>query len=69
MLVLTHRTLNKKALLENKFSGEGDIHEFLRNFEILVVVNEWSDKKAGQYMAVFCQGNLSSTCRDGEKEL
>ncbi|CAB4044354.1 Nucleotide-binding oligomerization domain-containing 2, partial [Paramuricea clavata] len=36
-----------------KFSGEGDIREFLRDFEIYVAVNEWSNEKAGQFLAVF----------------
>jgi hypothetical protein len=44
---------NKTVLPENKFSGEEDIREFLRDFEIFVAVNEWSDVKAGQYLAVF----------------
>ena len=44
---------NKTVLPENNFSGEEDIREFLRDFEIFVAVNEWSDVKAGQYLAVF----------------
>ena len=44
---------NKTVLPENKFSGEGDIREFLRDFEIFVVVNEWSDEEGGQNLAVF----------------
>ena len=35
---------NKTVLPENKFSGEEDIREFLRDFEIFVAVNEWSDQ-------------------------
>ncbi|CAB4021070.1 Hypothetical predicted protein [Paramuricea clavata] len=34
-----------------------DIREFLRDFEIFVAVNEWSDVKAGQYLAVFLKGD------------
>ena len=44
---------NKTVLPENKFSGEEDIREFPRDFEIFVAVNEWSDLKVGQYLAVF----------------
>ncbi|CAB4009613.1 Hypothetical predicted protein [Paramuricea clavata] len=36
---------NKTVLPENKFSGEEDIREFLRDFEIFVAVKEWSDYK------------------------
>ena len=35
---------NKTVLTENKFSGEEDIREFLRGFEVFVAVNEWSDQ-------------------------
>ena len=43
----------KTVLPDKKFSGEEDIREFLRDFEIYVAVNEWSDEKAGQFLAVF----------------
>jgi hypothetical protein len=43
----------KTVLPDKKFSGEEDIREFLRDFEIYVTVNEWSDEKAGQFLAVF----------------
>ena len=51
---------NKTVLPENKFSGEGDIREFLRDFEIYVAVNEWSDEKAGQYLAVFLKDDAKA---------
>ena len=38
---------------DKKFSGEEGIREFLRDFEIHVAVNEWSDEKAGQFLAIF----------------
>ena len=41
------------VLPESKFSGEEDVREFLRDFEMYAAVNEWSDEKAGQYLAVF----------------
>ena len=43
----------KTVLPDKKFSGEEDIREFLRDFEIYVAVNEWSEEKAGQFLAVF----------------
>ena len=43
----------KTVLPDKKFSREEDIREFLRDFEIYVAVNEWSDEKAGQFLAVF----------------
>ena len=43
----------KIVLPDKKFSEEEDIREFLRDFEIYVAVNEWSDEKAGQFLAVF----------------
>ena len=43
----------KTVLPDKKFSGEEDIREFLRDFEIYVAVNEWSDEKTGQFLAVF----------------
>ena len=49
---------NKTVLPEIKFSGE-DIREFLRDFEIFVAVNEWSDEKAGQYLAVFLKDDAN----------
>ena len=67
---------NKTVLPENKFSGEGDIREFLRDFEIYVAVNEWPDKTAGQYLAVFLKDDAkafyhqqSETVRKSYKEL
>ena len=67
---------NKTVLPENKFSGEEDIREFLRDFEIFVAVNEWSDEKAGQYLAVFLKDDAkafyhqqSETVRKSYREL
>ena len=63
------------ALYVVKFSGEEDIREFLRHIEIFVAVNEWSDVKAGEYLAVFlkdntnCEGILSLTIGHGKEEL
>ena len=51
---------NKIVLPEQKFSREGDIREFLRDFEIFVAVNEWSDEKAGQYLAVFLKDDAKA---------
>ena len=65
----------KTVLPERKFSGE-DIRDFLRGFEIYVAVNEWSDEKAGQYLAVFLKDDAkafyhqqSETVRRSYKEL
>ena len=67
---------NKTVLSENKFSEEEDIREFLRDFEIFVAVNEWSDVKTGQYLAVFLKNNAkafyhqqSDTVRKSYREL
>jgi hypothetical protein len=61
---------NKTVLPENKFSGEEDIRK------IFVAVNEWSDVKAGQYLAVFLKDDAkafyhqqSDTVRKSYKEL
>ena len=50
----------KVVLPEKKFSGEEDIREFLRDFEIYVAVNEWTDAKAGQYLAVFLKDDAKA---------
>ena len=44
---------HRVVLPEAKFSGQEDVHEFLRDFGIYVAVNEWTDEKAGQYLAVY----------------
>ena len=44
---------HRVVLPESKFSVEEDVREFLRDFEMYVAANEWSDRKAGQYLAVF----------------
>lgn len=36
------------VLPEGKFTGKGNVREFLREFEIFVAVNEWTDEKASQ---------------------
>ncbi|CAB3984979.1 Hypothetical predicted protein [Paramuricea clavata] len=53
----------KTVLPDKKFSGEDDIREFLRDFEIYVAVNEWSDEKAGQFLAVFLTNDAPPATR------
>jgi hypothetical protein len=45
--------INKDCSPRQEIFWGGDIREFLRDFEIYVAVNEWSDEKAGQFLAVF----------------
>lgn len=52
----THRVV----LPETKFSGEEDVREFLRDFQIYVAVNEWTDEKAGQYLAVYLKDDAKA---------
>ena len=60
----------KTVLPDKKFSGEEDIREFLRDFEIYVAV---SDEKAGQFLGSIsderCKGFLPSTARIGTQQL
>ena len=51
---------HRVVLPEAKFSGEEDVREFLRDFEIYVTVNEWTDEKAGQYLAVYLKKRRKS---------
>ena len=51
---------HRVVLLESRFSGEEDKREFLRDFEMYVAVNEWSDEKAGHYLAVFLKDNATA---------
>lgn len=44
---------HRVVLPESKFSGEEDVRKFLRDFQIYVAVNEWTDEKADQYLAVY----------------
>lgn len=44
---------NRIVLPDVKFTGQEDIREFLREFEIYVSLNEWTDDKAGKYLAVY----------------
>ena len=37
-----------------------DVREFLRDFEIYVTVNEWTDEKAGQYLAVYLKDDTKA---------
>lgn len=67
---------NKTVLPERKFTGEEDIRDFLRDFEIYIAVNEWTDEKAGQYLAVFLKDDAkafyhqqSESVRKSYKEL
>lgn len=52
----THRVV----LPESIFSSEEDVREFLRDFEIYVAVNEWSDEKAGQYLALYLKDDAKA---------
>ena len=36
------------------------MREFLRDFEICVIVNEWTDEKAGQYLAVYLKDDAKA---------
>lgn len=51
---------NRVVLPERKFSGQEDIREFLRDFDIYVAVNEWSNEKAGQFLAVFLKDDAKA---------
>ena len=51
---------HRVVLPEAKFSGEEDVREFLRDFEIYVTVNEWTDEKAGQYLAVYLKDDAKA---------
>ena len=51
---------HRVVLPEAKFSGEEDVREFLRHFEIYVTVNEWTDEKAGQYLAVYLKDDTKA---------
>ena len=51
---------HRVVLPESKFSGEEDVREFLRDFIMYVAVNEWSDEKAGQYLAVFLKDDAKA---------
>ena len=51
---------HRVVLPESKFSGEEDVREFLRDFKMYVAVNEWSDEKAGQYLAVFLKDDAKA---------
>ena len=43
---------HRGVLPEAKCSGEEDVREFLRDFETYEAVNEWTDEKTDQYLAV-----------------
>ena len=51
---------HRVVLPESKFSGEEDERDFLRDFEIYVAVNEWSNEKAGQYLAVYLKDDVKA---------
>ena len=57
---------HRVVLPESKFSGEEDVREFLRDIEMYVAVNEWSDEKAGQCLAVFLKDD--ATVGDSEEK-
>ena len=44
---------NRIVLPNVSFTGQEDVWEFLREFEIFVLVNEWQAEKAGQYLVVY----------------
>ena len=52
--------LHQVVLPELKLSGEEYVQEFLWDFEMYVMVNEWSDQKAGQYLAVFLKDDTKA---------
>ena len=49
---------NRIVLPKVSFTGQKDVKEFLRDFEIFVSVNEWQDKKAQQYLAVYLKDKV-----------
>jgi len=49
----SHMGMHRVVLPEAKFSGQEELREFLRDFEVYVTVNEWTDEKAGHYLAVY----------------
>ena len=51
---------HRVVLPEAKFSGEEDVRGFLRDFEIYVTVNEWTDEKAGQYLAMYLKDDAKA---------
>ena len=51
---------HRVVLPEAKFSGQEDVREFLRDFGIYVAVNEWTDEKAGQYLAVYLKDDAKA---------
>ena len=51
---------HRVVLPEAKFSGQEDVREFLQDFGIYVAVNEWTDEKAGQYLAVYLKDDAKA---------
>ncbi|KAJ7381806.1 hypothetical protein OS493_038927, partial [Desmophyllum pertusum] len=51
---------HRVVLPDVKFSGQEDVREFLRDFGIFVAVNEWTDEKAGQYLAVYLKDDAKA---------
>ena len=51
---------HRVVLPEAKFSGEEDVRGFLRDFKIYVTVNEWTDEKAGKYLAMYLKDDAKA---------
>lgn len=51
---------HRVVLPESKFSSEEDGLRFHEDFEICVAVNEWSDEKAGHYLAVYLKDDAKA---------
>ena len=51
---------HRVVLPEAKFSGEEDLREFLRDYGIYVTVNEWTDERAGQHLAVYLKDDAKA---------
>ena len=49
-----------RVLPEARFSGEEDVWGFLRDFGTYVTVNEWTDEKAGQYLAMYLKDDAKA---------
>ena len=57
------------VLPDVKFTGQEDIREFLRDFEIFVSLNEWSDEKAGKYLAVYLKDEAKAFYHQQEEDV
>ncbi len=57
------------VLPDVKFTGQEDIREFLRDFEIFVLLNEWLDEKAGKYLAMYLKDEAKSFYHQQEEDV